>query len=118
MSRHGFPSPVGRRQKPPVCYANSRITLSIFPMTVIVKSKTGLVVPPSVQRKAGIRSGDRLEFSVYSDTITIAPARPATYKPTKSELAAIRKGESAIARGECVSLSDFLHGLDRSEERR
>ena len=113
----GSLSPVGRRQKPPVCYANSRITLSIFPMTVIVKSKTGLVVPPSVQRKAGIRSGDRLEFSVSSNTITIAPARPATYRPTKSELAAIRKGESAIARGECVSLTDFLHGLDSNRRK-
>jgi len=30
----------------------------------------------------------------------------------KSELAAIRKGEAAIARGEHVSLNDFLHGLD------
>jgi bifunctional DNA-binding transcriptional regulator/antitoxin component of YhaV-PrlF toxin-antitoxin module len=86
-------------------------------MTVIVKSKTGLVVPPSVQRKAGIRSGDRLEFSVSSNTITIAPARPATYRPTKSELAAIRKGESAIARGECVSLTDFLHGLDSNRRK-
>jgi bifunctional DNA-binding transcriptional regulator/antitoxin component of YhaV-PrlF toxin-antitoxin module len=86
-------------------------------MTVTVKSKTGLVVPPSVQRKAGIRSGDRLEFSVSSNTITIAPARLATYKPTKSELAAIRKGESAIARGECVSLTDFLHGLDSNRRK-
>ena len=40
-------------------------------MTVTVKSKTELVVPPSVQRQAGIRSGDRLEFSVSSGTITI-----------------------------------------------
>jgi hypothetical protein len=42
----------------------------------------------------------------------IEPEKPATYKPTKSELAAIRKGEAAIARGEHVSLNDFLHGLD------
>ncbi|MGA3017339.1 MAG: AbrB/MazE/SpoVT family DNA-binding domain-containing protein [Bryobacteraceae bacterium] len=86
-------------------------------MTITVKSKTELVVPPSVQRKAGIKSGDRLEFSVSSSTITIAPAKPATYKPTKSELAAIRKGESAIARGECVSLTDFLHGLDSNRRK-
>ena len=86
-------------------------------MAVTVKSTTELVVPPSVQRRAGIKCGDRLEFSVSSGTITIAPAKPATYKPTKSELAAIRKGESALARGEQVSLADFLHGLDRNRRK-
>ena len=83
------------------------------PMTVIVKTKASVVVPPSVQRKAGIKIGDRLEFKVSAGRITIRPAAPRPYKPTKSELAAIRKGETAIARGEHVSLSDFLHGLDR-----
>lgn len=48
-----------------------------------------------MQRQAGIKNGDRLEFSVSSGTITIAPAKPATYKPTKSELAATQQ-----ARGE------------------
>jgi bifunctional DNA-binding transcriptional regulator/antitoxin component of YhaV-PrlF toxin-antitoxin module len=83
-------------------------------MTVTVKSKTGLVVPPSVQRQAGIKNGDRLEFRVSSGTITIAPAKQPGYKPTRSEMAAIRKGEAAIARGESVSLTDFLHDLDRN----
>jgi bifunctional DNA-binding transcriptional regulator/antitoxin component of YhaV-PrlF toxin-antitoxin module len=86
-------------------------------MTVTVKNKTDLVVPPSVQRRAGIQPGDRLEFKVSSGTITIAPARPAAYKPTKSELAAIRKGEAAIARGEFVSLTDFLHGMGRNRRK-
>jgi hypothetical protein len=36
---------------------------------------------------------------------------PVTYKPTKSELAAIRRGEAAIARGQRVSLTDFLNTL-------
>jgi AbrB family looped-hinge helix DNA binding protein len=82
-----------------------------------VKSKTELVVPASVRRRAGIKGGDRIKFSVSSGTITIAPAKPATYKPTKSELAAIRRGESAIARGEHVSLTEFLHGLDRNRRK-
>jgi bifunctional DNA-binding transcriptional regulator/antitoxin component of YhaV-PrlF toxin-antitoxin module len=81
-------------------------------MTVTVKNKTDLVVPPSVQRRAGIKTGDRLEFKVSSRTITIKAVGPATYRPSKSELAAIREGEAAIARGQHVSLSDFLHGLD------
>jgi predicted transcriptional regulator len=38
---------------------------------------------------------------------------PSTYKPTRRELAAIRKGEAQIARGEYVTLTDFLHELDR-----
>jgi bifunctional DNA-binding transcriptional regulator/antitoxin component of YhaV-PrlF toxin-antitoxin module len=81
-------------------------------MTVIVKSKAELVVPASVQRRAGIKKGDRLRFSVSSGIIRIEPAKPATYKPTKSEQTAIRKGQAAIARGEQVSLDDFLNGLD------
>lgn len=86
-------------------------------MTVIVKHRTELVVPPSVQRRAGIQPGDRLEFKVSSGTITITPAKPAAYKPTKSELAAITKGEAAIARGESVALTDFLYDLDRNRRK-
>ena len=36
---------------------------------------------PSVQRQAGIKNGDRLEFSVSSGTITIAPANVARQCP-------------------------------------
>lgn len=82
-------------------------------MTVTVKSKTSLGIPPSVQRLAGIKIGDRLEFRVSSGAITIAPAKPAICRPTKPEMAAVRTGQAAIARGESVSLSDSLHGLDR-----
>jgi bifunctional DNA-binding transcriptional regulator/antitoxin component of YhaV-PrlF toxin-antitoxin module len=42
-------------------------------MTVIVKNKTPLVVPPAVRREAGFKSGDELEFKVSSGTITILP---------------------------------------------
>jgi bifunctional DNA-binding transcriptional regulator/antitoxin component of YhaV-PrlF toxin-antitoxin module len=82
-------------------------------MTVTVNKKTALVVPPSVQRLAGIRNGDRLEFKVSARMITIVPAKPPAENPTKSEWAAIRKGQAAISRGESVSLDDFLNGLDR-----
>jgi len=80
-------------------------------MTRTLKEKTQLVVPPRVQRQAGIKGGDRLTFRASPRTATITAVTP-TYKPTKAELAAIRKGEAAIARGEYVSLSDFLHDLD------
>jgi bifunctional DNA-binding transcriptional regulator/antitoxin component of YhaV-PrlF toxin-antitoxin module len=42
-------------------------------MTVTLKDKTQLVVPPSVQRRAGFKAGDRLEFKVSGGIITITP---------------------------------------------
>lgn len=71
-----------------------------------------LVVPSHVQRRAGIKTGDRVEFKVSAGTITIQPVER-TYKPTKAELTAIRKGEAEIARGEFVTLTELLHELDR-----
>ena len=82
-------------------------------MTVVLKSNTDLVVPPSVRRQAGIKPGDQLEFKASRGAITIKAVPPRTYKATKAELAAIRKGEAEIARGEYVTLADLLHGLDR-----
>jgi bifunctional DNA-binding transcriptional regulator/antitoxin component of YhaV-PrlF toxin-antitoxin module len=86
-------------------------------MTVVVKDENQLLVPASVQRRARIKKGDRLEFKVSPGTITITTVRPGGYKPTKAEWAAIRKGEAAIARGESVSLTQFLHGLDRNRRK-
>jgi predicted transcriptional regulator len=80
-------------------------------MTVTVKNKTPLVVPPAIQRQAGIKAGDRLEVKASPRTITITAVEQ-TYKPTKAEWAAIRRGEAALARGESLSLTEFLHELD------
>jgi hypothetical protein len=82
------------------------------PIAVILKDDTQLLVPPQIQRRAGIKAGDRVEFSVSAGTITIQPVER-TYKPTKAEWAAIRKGEAEIACGEYVDLGDLLHELDR-----
>ena len=82
-------------------------------MTVRVREKTDLAVPESVQRRPGIRAGDRVEFKVSARTITITATPESTYKPSTTELAAIRKGEAALARGESVSLTEFLNDLDR-----
>jgi hypothetical protein len=68
-------------------------------MTVIVKNGVDLVVPPSVQRRAGIKTGDRLSFKLTEHVIVITPVEPAAYEPSKTELAAIRRGEAEIARG-------------------
>jgi AbrB family looped-hinge helix DNA binding protein len=42
-------------------------------MTVTVRNKTPLVVPPAVRRRAGIKSGDKVEFRVSGQVITILP---------------------------------------------
>jgi bifunctional DNA-binding transcriptional regulator/antitoxin component of YhaV-PrlF toxin-antitoxin module len=86
-------------------------------MTVTLKKRAQLLVPPSIQRQAGLKSGDRLEFKVASRSITITAVEPPTYKPTKRAWAAIRKGEAAVARGESVSLTEFLHGLDSNHRK-
>ena len=42
-------------------------------MTVTVKSKTPLVVPPAVRRQAGLKSGQEIEFKVSGGVISIRP---------------------------------------------
>jgi bifunctional DNA-binding transcriptional regulator/antitoxin component of YhaV-PrlF toxin-antitoxin module len=87
-------------------------------MTVTVKNGVDLVVPPSVRRLAGIKTGDRLKFQVTARAIVITPVEQPSYEPSEAEVAAIRKGEAEIARGEYVTLSDLLHDLDRPRRKR
>jgi AbrB family looped-hinge helix DNA binding protein len=69
-------------------------------MTVTVSSKKELVVPHSVRRRAGIKSGDRLEFKVSGGIINIIPElpladdeyTPAQRKVVDARLAEARKG--------------------------
>jgi bifunctional DNA-binding transcriptional regulator/antitoxin component of YhaV-PrlF toxin-antitoxin module len=46
-------------------------------MTVTVNSKTPLVVPVSVRRQAGLKSGQKIEFKVSGGVISIHPKPPA-----------------------------------------
>jgi len=68
-------------------------------MTVTVKNKTPLVVPPAVQRKAGLARRDQLEFRASGGVITITAKPPAAdeYTPEQrraidAKLAEARKG--------------------------
>ena len=45
-------------------------------MTTVVKNKTGLTVPPAVQRRAGFKVGDVVEFKASGGVITILPKLP------------------------------------------
>lgn len=40
-------------------------------MTITIKRKTPLIVPATVQRQAGIKAGDRVQFSASQGRITI-----------------------------------------------
>jgi AbrB family looped-hinge helix DNA binding protein len=42
-------------------------------MTVTLKPKAEIIVPKSIRRKAGIKPGDRVEFSVSGRVISIVP---------------------------------------------
>ena len=46
-------------------------------MTVTVKNRSNLIVPTEVQRRAGYKAGDRLEFRVSGSVVTIVPEPPA-----------------------------------------
>ena len=88
-------------------------------MTLIVQSDaTDLVVPASVRRRAGIKAGDQVEFRVSARTITITTKKASNYRPTKSELAAIRKGETELARGESVTLDQLLQSVEPNVDNR
>jgi antitoxin component of MazEF toxin-antitoxin module len=47
-------------------------------MTVTVKNKIPLVVPPAVCRQAGLKSGQEIEFKVSGGVISIRPKLPNT----------------------------------------
>ena len=73
-------------------------------MTITVKDKTGLVVPPSVRRRAGIKPGDRLEFKVSGGIINIIPKLPTADDEYTSEQRRII--DAGIAEG----MEDFRKG--------
>ena len=54
-------------------------------MTTIVKEKNQLMVPPSVQRRAGIKTGDKLEFKVSGGIISIIPKLPPAAEYTQAQ---------------------------------
>ncbi|MFN0103893.1 MAG: AbrB/MazE/SpoVT family DNA-binding domain-containing protein [Bryobacteraceae bacterium] len=42
-------------------------------MTITVKNKAPIVIPSSIQKQAGLKAGDRLEFKVSGKIITVLP---------------------------------------------
>jgi hypothetical protein len=85
-------------------------------MTVSVK-KRGLNIPETITRKAGIKPGDLVQWTVRQGTITIHAAqvdesRYPLYTPTKAEAAAISRGRAAFKSGDYISLDQLHDELD------
>ena len=58
-------------------------------MTAVVKSKTGITVPTEVQRRAGFKVGDMVEFKVSGGIINIIPKFPSAngeYTPAQRRI--------------------------------
>src|SRR5947209_4178193 len=91
-------------------------------MTVLVK-KPALTVPEAITKKAGIKPGDSVAFTVRQGTITIrATAQPnesrfPLYTPTKAEKEAIRKGRAAYERGDFITLAALHDKLEAARHR-
>ncbi|MGB6429076.1 MAG: AbrB/MazE/SpoVT family DNA-binding domain-containing protein [Candidatus Acidiferrales bacterium] len=91
-------------------------------MTVTVKKKADLVVPPSVRRRAGLRSGDQVEFKVSGGVINIIPKLPAAddeYAPAQrraidARLATARDGPYY---GPFDSVDEMLASLKRKKRK-
>ena len=91
-------------------------------MTATVKNKIGLTVPPSVQRQAGYRVGDVVEFKVSGGVITIVPKLPAAddeYTPEQrhtidARLDAAEKGPFRGPFDTAGEAIEFLHKETRS----
>jgi len=67
-------------------------------MTVTVRNKSALVVPPSVRRRAGLKHGDRVEFRVSGSIIKIVPKLPSAdveYTLAQRRIIDARLAESA-----------------------
>jgi AbrB family looped-hinge helix DNA binding protein len=96
-------------------------------MTVIVKNKTPIVIPSSVRRQAGLKSGDKLEFKVSGGVITILPNGPKSddeYTPAQRKAIdrGIAKSEREYAEGKSYgpfdTASDAIASLDANLRRR
>ena len=91
-------------------------------MTVTVKSKTPLIVPPAVRRQAGFKSGDEIEFKVSGGVITIVPKPPTAedeYTPEQRRIIDARLAEGLAdikagrVRGPFSTHKEFIASLHR-----
>ena len=80
-------------------------------MTVTLKPKTEITVPKSIRRKAGIKPGDRVEFSVTGRVINIIPKLSSDELQDEQEIR-----DPKIRRAIRKSHEEFLAGKSRPAE--
>ncbi len=90
-------------------------------MTITVRSKSELIVPRSIRRRAGFKTGDKLEFKVSGGVINILPKLPSAddeYTPEQRRAvdAEVGKGLEDIKKGRLhgpfdthEAMIEFLH---------
>ena len=90
-------------------------------MTVTLKPKTEITVPKSIRRKAGIKPGDRVEFSVSGRVINIVPKLSPDEIADSLELQdpkarrAIQESNDDIAAGRVKPAEDLLQPSRRTK---
>jgi bifunctional DNA-binding transcriptional regulator/antitoxin component of YhaV-PrlF toxin-antitoxin module len=90
-------------------------------MGVVVSTKWELVVPRSVRRRAGLKSGQKVEFKVSGGVINIIPKLPAAddeYTPAQRRVidARLRKARKGPYYGPFDSVDEILASLLEGEE--
>jgi len=86
-------------------------------MTVTLKPKSEITVPKSIRRKAGIKPGDRVEFSVSGRVINITPKLSPDELEDEREIRDpkvrehIRKSNADYLAGRSRPAQDFLSEL-------
>ena len=91
-------------------------------MTVTVKNKTPLVVPPAVRRKAGFKSGQEIEFRASGGVITIAPKLSPDEMQDAEEIrdprvrAIIRKSHEEFLAGKTRPAEALLGELQKAKQ--
>ncbi len=83
-------------------------------MTVAVKNKPHVVIPPAALRRAGFKSGQELEVKAAGGVITIVPKLSADELQDQREIrdpkirAAIRKGHEEFLAGKTRPIEEFF----------
>lgn len=93
-------------------------------MTVAVKNKPLVVVPPAALRRAGFKRGQELEVKGSGGVITIVPKLSPDELRDKREIrdpkirAAIRKGYKEFLAGKTRPIEEFLVKRQRGSQKR
>jgi bifunctional DNA-binding transcriptional regulator/antitoxin component of YhaV-PrlF toxin-antitoxin module len=84
-------------------------------MTITVRTKTPLVVPDQIRRRAGFKSGDQLEFKVSAGVVTILPKPNVAREPddilTPAEAKRLRRSLKQTKEGKTRPWSQIKHEL-------